>query len=179
MAVALALVGCGAKEKGPRERADRPTHPPPGWRTVHNGRAGFTIAAPGSWAARTRRGATLIRSKDKLVAVTVAADRSDEGRSTAPARYAQQLIDDLPDFEGSIEPGVHRVLGTPYPTARVEGSGTLKTTRRPQLISVVVYQRPRAVTYAAVVFRTPGAESAADRRILERMLRTFRAGPPG
>jgi hypothetical protein len=113
------------------------------------------------------------------VAITVAADRSDEGRSTAPARYAQQLLDDLPDFEGSVEPGVHRLRGTPYPTARVEGSGTLKTTKRPQLISVVVYQRPRAVTYAAVVFRNPRPEPPADRRIVERMLRTFRAEPPG
>jgi hypothetical protein len=113
------------------------------------------------------------------VAITVAADRSDEGRSTAPALYAQQLVDDLPDFEGSVDPGVHRVRGTPYRTARVEGSGTLKTTRRPQLISVVIYNRPRSVTYAAVVFRNPRAEPAADRRIVERMLRTFRAEPPG
>jgi hypothetical protein len=169
---------CGGEHKAPRERGDRPVHPPAGWRIVRNRQAGFTIAAPRRWAARTRRGATLIRSRDRLVAITVAADRSDEGRSSSPSRYAQQLLDELPGFEGSVEPRVRHVRGTPYRTARVEGSGTLKTARRPQRITVAAYHRPGVVTYAAVVFRNPLAETPADQRVVERMLRTFRAAAP-
>jgi hypothetical protein len=173
------MAGCGSEEKAPRERADRPAQPPPGWRTVRNRQAGFTIAAPRGWTARTRRRATLIRSRDRLVAITLAADRSREGRSNSPARYGRQLLSDLPGFEGSVEPGVRRVRGTPYRTARVEGSGTVRTARRAQRITVAVYHRPGAVTYAAVIFRNPKAEPAGDRRAVARMLRTFRATAPG
>jgi hypothetical protein len=146
---------------------------------VRNPRAGFTIAAPRSWTARTRRGATLIRSRDRLVAITVGADRTDEGRSTSPGPYARQLLDDLPNFEGSVKPQARRVPGTPYRTARVEGAGVLKTAKRPQRITIVAYHLPNAVTFAAVVFRNPAAEPPADRQAVERLLRTFRSGTPG
>ena len=73
-----------------KRAADKPAAPPAGWRTVENAAAGFTIAVPRSWAAATKRGATLIRSKDRLVAVTVAADRSPEGKAerAGPVRRA-------------------------------------------------------------------------------------------
>ena len=173
------MAACGGEERAPRERADRPAHPPPGWRTVRNPRAGFTIAAPPGWTVKTRRGATLIRSSDRLVAISLAADRSREGRSTSPARYARDLLGDLPGFEGSVEPRVRRVRGTPYRTARVEGSGTLRTARRAQRITVAAYHRPGSATYAAVIFRNPRVEPAADRRAVARMLRTFRATAAG
>jgi hypothetical protein len=108
----------------------------------------------------------------------LAADRSDQGKSTAPGSYAREVLDDLPDFEGSVSTGVRRLRGAPYRTARVEGSGTVKGTDRPQTITVAVYHRAGTVTFTAVVFRNPAAEPPADRRVLERMLRTFRAGVP-
>jgi hypothetical protein len=169
---------CGGNGPSHHEGANRPFPPPPGWRTVRNHRAGFTLAIPRRWTARTRRGATLVRSSDRLVAVSVAADRSADGRSTEPARYARELVDELPDFEGNVDPLARRIRGTPYRTARVEGSGTLKTSRRPQRLTVAVYQRPGAVTFAAVVFRNPDALASADGRLVERMLRTLRAGQP-
>jgi hypothetical protein len=108
------------------------------------------------------------------VAVTVAADRSARSRATGPGSYAQQLLDDLPDFEGSVEPRVRPVPGTPYRTARIEGSGTIQTTRQPQRITVAVYQGRAGATYSAVVFRNPRVEPPSDRRDVERMLPTLR-----
>jgi hypothetical protein len=175
LAGAAALAGCGGGHAPkPPERADRAVRPPPGWRTVRNAVAGFTIAVPRPWTAQTRRSATLIRSRDKLVAATFAADRGSQGRDTPPADYAEQTLRALPGFEGSVSARARRVRGSPYRSARVDGVGTVARTRRPQRLTVVAFQRPGVATYAGVVFRNASATTAADEAALNRMLRTLR-----
>lgn len=169
--------GCGEEaneRRQPRERPDRAVDPPPGWRTVRNPRAGFTIAAPRSWGTRTRRGNTVIRSGDRSVAVTLAADRSGAGRRGSAASYAREILAALPGFEGSTSPGAGRVAGSPYRTAVVRATGTVKTSRAAQRITVAVLRRPRRVTYSAVAFSEPSADEA----VLLRMLGTLRGRPP-
>jgi hypothetical protein len=146
---------------------------------VRNDRAGFTIAAPRRWSARTRRRATLLRAADRLVAVTLNADRSSQGRETPAPGYARDVLEELPGFEGDLSARVRRVRGAPYRSARVDGVGSVRTSRRAQRITVAVYQRPGLVTYAAVVFRNAFAAPRADDRVVNRMLGTFRARPPG
>ena len=179
-ATALVASGCmgDAKPADRRgERADPPARPPAGWRTVRNDTAGFSVAVPRSWTARTKAGATVIRSRDRLVAVTVAADRSEFGRNRPPGDYARQVLERLPGFEGSISPEVRRVPGSPYASGRVEGTGSLSTARRGQAISVIAFRRPRRVTYSVIVFRNASFRGFDDRAV-GRMLRTFRARPP-
>jgi hypothetical protein len=170
------VAACGDEDddEAPPERPDRAAKPPRGWRTVSNRSAGFTIAAPRDWTARTHKGATLIRSDDRLVVVTVAADRSEEGRSTSPARYARLTLLNLPEFEGNVSPRTRRVRGSPYRSARVDGSGTVRTSGRLQRITVAAFRRPDQVTYAAVAFRNPRLTPRFDERIVNRMLRTLR-----
>jgi hypothetical protein len=174
----LVVAGCGGGHGGPSgSRADPPARPPPGWRTVLNSEAGLTVAAPRTWTARTEGDATLIRSKDRLVVVTLAADRSREGRATPPARYVRATLEQLPGFEGSVSVHVRRIPGSPYENARVDGAGTVRTSARPTLITVVAYRRPSDGTYTAVVFRSPAARSRASERRLGRLLETLRARP--
>jgi hypothetical protein len=173
------LAGCGdGGSATPTERADRPATPPAGWRTVRNAQAGFTVAAPRRWTAHTRRAATLIRSPDKLVAASFAADRGEQGRDTPPADYAEATLKGLPDFEGSLAARTRRVRGSPYRSARVDGIGTVGTSRRGQRITVAALRRPGLVTYAAVVFRNARAATAADEAALERILKSLRGQPP-
>src|SRR5436190_23713103 len=113
----VAVVGCGgtsSSSKPAKESADRQARPPAGWRTVRNGKVGFTLSIPKGWTAREKGTATLIRSKDRLLVVTVAADRGPEGRALGPAEYARRTVDALPGFEGSVRPREHRVRGSPY-----------------------------------------------------------------
>jgi hypothetical protein len=175
LAGVVALVGCGDHgSSGPAEHAGRPAKPPAGWRTVRNAQAGFTVAAPKRWTAHTRRAATLIQSRDRLVAASFAADRSEQGRDTPPGTYAQDTLRGLPDFEGSVSARTRRVRDSPYPSARVDGIGTLGKSRRLQRITVAAFQRPGRVTYAAVVFRNATAATAADEAALDRILKTLR-----
>ena len=179
-ATALVASGCvGGDEPAERlsERAHPPAKPPAGWRTVRNDAAGFSVAVPRSWSARTKGEVTLVRSRDRLVAVTVVADRSEFGRNRPPGDYARQVLERLPGFEGSISPDVRRVRGSPYPSGHVEGAGTVEGARRGQAISVIAFRRPRRVTYSVIVFRN-ASFPGFDERAVSRMLRTFRARPP-
>ena len=178
--LASVLGACGDDEapERPAEQADAPAKPPRGWRTVENEAAGFTIAAPKTWAAATKRGATLIRSKDELVAVTIAADRSPAGTDTEPGAYARDVVAALPGFQGGISVREAEIAGSPYETAVAAGAGTIKTSGVPQRIQVVVFHRPRRVTYSAVIFRNARARPVPGRGTVARMLRSFRAQPP-
>ena len=178
--LAAGLSACGGDDDGrpSSETADAPATPPAGWRTVENEAAGFTLAAPRSWAAAIKRDATLIRSKDELVAVTIAADRSSTGRETEPRKYSRDVIAALPGFEGKVSLKDGRIGGSPYGTAIAKGSGTVKTSGVAQRIEVAAFHRPRQVTYTAVIFRNARARPVPGRATVARMLRSFRAQPP-
>jgi len=187
IALTLALVllpaGCGDesadRKTGPRpERADRPATPPPGWRTVRNSEAGFTVAAPRTWSAATKRGRTLIRSDDRLVAVSISADRTPTGRDLPPARYARRTIRTLPNFAGRVDGQSSSLPGSPYDSAVLNAIGTVEPSSLSQQISVAIFQRPGRVTYGALVFRNAGVKPRFNERTLNRMLRSFRAQPP-
>jgi hypothetical protein len=139
---------------------------------VVNAKAAVSLAAPRRWLITRRARATLIRSPDRTVAVTVVADRSPAGRETPAADYARDTLAALPNFEGTVDPEPGRVRGSPYPSAQVEGSGRLPRTRAEQLITVAAFHRAGRVTYAVVAFRqrqTPGTT-------VQRMLATVRGG---
>ncbi len=176
LALLATLAGCGGDEPTATTTAkppDRPAKPPPGWKTVSNDIARVSISAPRGWQVRERRRATLIRSPDRTIAVTLVADRSPAGTETPAADYARDTLTQLPNFEGTIEAEPRRVRGSPYPSAQVEGRGRLPRAKAEQLITVAAFHRARRdVTYAVVAFRqiqTPGST-------VERMLASVRGG---
>jgi hypothetical protein len=170
------LAGCGGDEPAATSSTqppDRPAEPPPGWKTVFNDKARVSMAAPRGWRVTERKKATLIRSPDRTIAVTLVADRSPAGADTPAADYARDTLTQLPNFEGSVAADPRRVRGSPYPSAQVEGRGRLPRAKAEQLITVAAFHRARReVTYAVVAFRqiqTPGST-------VERMLATVRGG---
>ncbi len=172
--------GCGEEDEfagspnPAREHSDPPAKPPAGWRTFTNRRAGFTLSIPPGWPARARGSATLIRSSDRLVAVTVAADRSEAARTARPRRYARRTFRALPGFRNLKVNAVRKVNDSPYSSARVDGAGTLAERRQRQHITVAAYQRPHRVTYTVVAF----SASAAHFGEVDLMLASLRARRP-
>lgn len=178
-----AATGCGEEDEPgapdpATERSDRPAEPPPGWRTFANGRAGFTLSVPNGWPARTRKSATLIRSSDRLLAITVAADRSESGRTTRPREYARRTFRALPGFKRLRAKPARRVRGSPYPNARVDGTGTLANRRQRQHITVAAFRRPDRVTYTVVAFAAPVGRAPAHAGALRQLLASLRAQRP-
>ena len=180
----LAGTGCGDDDEfegspdPATERSDRPAKPPPGWRTIANGRAGFTLSVPPGWPARTRRIATLIRSPEGLVAVTVAADRSEPGRTTRPRPYARRTFRALPGFRRLRSARARRVRHSPYPAARIDGQGTLASRRQRQHITVAAFRRPGHVMYTIVAFGARTGPTRVHAGTLDRLLASLRARRP-
>jgi hypothetical protein len=180
----LVPAGCGDEDsfKGSpdpaTERTDRPARPPAGWRTFANRRAGFTLAVPRDWQARTRRSATLIRSPDHLLAVTVAADRSEAGRRTPPRAYAREAFRALPGFRRLTPGRARRLAASPYPSARVDGSGTFARRRQRQHLTVAAFRRPGRVTFTVVAFAAQVGGRGAHAASLNVLLASLRGRRP-
>jgi hypothetical protein len=181
-ALVAGLIGAGCGEKDEfsgspnpaKEHNDRPAKPPPGWRTFKNSRAGFTLSVPPGWSARARGSATLIRSPERLVAVTVAADRSEAARSVPPRRYALRTFRALPGFRNVTVKASRKIEHSPYSSARIDGAGTLAKRRQRQHITVAAFQRPNRVTYTVVAFSASPAHAGE----VDRMLASLRARRP-
>ena len=188
VAAVAALAGCGDDDGGDSdkdritteavERGDPPVRPPSGWRTVTNRFAGFTISAPVTWAATTTPRRTVIRSDDRLVALSISADRTDPGRGLSAADYARRTIRTLPKFVGVVDKGISRVPGSKYQSAVLSATGTVSPSNLSQRITVAIFTRPGLVTYGVLVFRNAGVKPRFNDRIVSRMLRSLRAQRP-
>lgn len=180
----LAGTGCGEEDEPASspdpatERNDPPAKPPPGWRTFSNRRAGFTLSVPRGWPARVRRSATLIRSSDRLLAVTVAADRGETARTTVPREYARRTFAALPGFRDVTVTNARKVKNSPYASARLDGVATLAKRRQRRGISVAAFRRRGLATYTVVAFSAPLGGAPAHTDELDRMLASLRARRP-
>jgi hypothetical protein len=176
--------GCGGTERleGPPDPAtepiDAPAKPPRGWRTTANRTSGFTISVPRSWSVRTRGTATLLRSRSRLVAVTIAADRSRPGRDTRAAVYARRAFAALPGFRRLAASRTRKVRGSPYDSALVAGAGTLRSRGQRQRVLVATFRRPGRVAYTAVAFAALVRGRAPDARALAKVLASLRGRRP-
>jgi hypothetical protein len=182
-ALAVVLAGCGGSSQpgranAPRETSDRRPPLPPGWRRVVNRQAGFSLGIPPGWTARGGHGATLVRSRDRALAVSIAADRSPQGRTLAPARYARRTMGALRGYRELRIGGPRRVRGAHYPAAAVAGGGTFRRTRVRQAIDAIALQRRGLVTFSLVVFRNASVAGGVYVAAVDEMVRTFRGQPP-
>ena len=182
-ALALLQAGCGGDAHKKRstagdERSDPPVQPPPGWRTITNPSAGFTIAAPRTWTATSTPRRTVIRSDDRLVAMSISADRTATGRELSAEQYGRRTIRTLAHFAGIVGKRASRVPDSKYQSAIITAIGTVKPSNLSQRISVAIFHIPGKVTYGAVVFRNAGVTPRFNDRTIARILGTFRAQPP-
>lgn len=183
VACAAGLGACGDESPpappAPEERADRRGPLPAGWTRVVNRDAGFSLGIPPGWTARGGRGATLVRSGDRLLAVSITADRSPEGRDLPPEVYARRTVRGLDGYR-DLRIGRPRPLRLGrYPGGVVDATGTFARTRVRQAIRAIALRRRGQVTFALLFFRTARAPARVYAPALAGMVRTFRAGPPG
>lgn len=178
--VGLVLVaGCGGSDSGSgnppdpqRESLERPAAPPAGWRVVGNREAGLSVSAPRTWPARIRGPATLIRSEDRLLAVSLTADRSEGGRGLSAQSYARRTLLALPGFRRARPVRLGQVARSPYGSFEVQAKADRRRVR------VAAFQKPRRVTYTAVAFSNAGVAPQANDATLQRILASLRGRAP-
>jgi hypothetical protein len=177
IAVALAigitlLAGCGGGAGGsdtstttrPAETTDPPAKPPKGWQTYINPVAGFSVSVPPAWTVEPSGGSSLLRSPDKVVAISITADRTDEALKAPLESYAADTLKNLSGFTGLKPTGV-RPYKAQYPAAIATADGKLTSSGVKQRLTLVVLRREGIAAYPVLASRNAGVGSPFVKQI--------------
>jgi hypothetical protein len=177
LVLAVALAGCDVGEKdepppAPVEKADPLPKLPDGWSRHANRKLGFAIGVPPHWSVNDRRRSSLFRSADRLVAVSVSADRTEGGLAVPIDEFAERVTKALPDLR-DLKAMRPRAFRARYDAAAVTATAKSKG-GVPQRLLVVVERREPFATYTAVVAANAKQGAGAHRDEVLRMLRSLR-----
>jgi hypothetical protein len=178
----LSPAGCGEDaEPGqpPPPRAETPHQVPDlpaGWEVHVTRGGGFALGVPPGWTVRERGTSTLIRSPDRLVAVSIVPDRTREAVEIPLGEFARRTLTALPGYEGELAPGPVRRFGHRYRGVRVEARAVSTVTGARQRVQVIVVRRGRHATFTTVIAAS-APEGRAAGELAERMVKTLRSRP--
>jgi ketosteroid isomerase-like protein len=188
--LALAIAGCGgsddetpssttttAPKPPPKETRDALPGKPEDWQPYVNERGGYALRLPRGWKAEADGPQTLIRSYDRLVAISIAADRSDAARQTEISDYATNTADDLRGFEDGFDATGTRPFEHDYEGIEVFGTGTSRD-GVDQEASVIVLRRGDVATVSVVLAANAKPAARKSERIARRAIVTLRTRPP-
>jgi hypothetical protein len=190
--LAITLTGCGGSGGDSSTTAETTTNPAPPatetrdplparpkeWHPYVNRRGGYALLLPRGWSPDGDGPRTLIRSYDRLVAISIAPDRSARALDTPIADYATRTADELRGFQHGLEvkgmrPFPHRYAGT-----EVFGGGT-SPDGVDQKASVIVLRRDDTATITVVLAANAKPAARQSVRIARRAISTLRTRPPG
>lgn len=185
---AVALAGCGSDGGDDQSTAQRtvvatpqtPANVPKSWKREVDKRRGFSVGVPPGWQLKAMGDAVLFRSPDRLVAVSLSADRHEAAFGTQPIQFARRALASLSGYRRQLTGGSPRPIGaTPLDSAAVRAQGVAKESGVRQKVEFVVLRRDHLVNFTAVIAanaeQTPGSEIDLARRILS----SVRDHPPG
>ena len=132
---------------------------------------------PRGWKATDRKISTLVRSFDRLVAVSITPDRTSEALELPLEDFATRALLALDGFRGDIEPSDPRPFKHRYNAVRVRARATEARTGIEQALEVLVLRRPQLATFTVVIAANAERDSAPSRRVAERMIETLRGRP--
>jgi hypothetical protein len=184
--LALALTGCDGSE----DEAEPPPPPPPPRETVHqlpklpddwerhvNRAGGFAFGVPRGWKASDRGDGSLIRSFDRLVAISIVPDRSEGALEIPVDEYASRAAEALPGFRKRLRLKAEGRFEHRYEGAEVRAVGTAKGGVQ-QRVSVIVLRRDDLATFTVVIAKNQREAAHQSKKLAERIAETLRSRPP-
>jgi hypothetical protein len=182
------LVACGDDE--PTTTSTTTTPPPPEretrdplpdrpreWKSYVNERGGYALLLPRGWKAESDGARTLVRSFDRLVALSIVPDRATDSLATPIEDYATNTADGLRGFEDGFESKGTRPLDHRYEAVEVYGTGTSRD-GVDQRVSVIVLRREQLATITVVLAANAKPAARESVRIARRVVGTIRTRPP-
>jgi hypothetical protein len=179
----VAAAGCGgddgseAEAPEPRTETVDPLPKLPGdWKRYVNHREGFAIGLPPGWKAEGRPKATLLRSPDRLVAVSISADRAPEALEISLRDYGPQVVEALRGFK-DLKAGKTHFFEHRYQGVRVSATARARESDIRQRLIFIGLRRDRVATYGVLIARNAEQDSGFYGRQAIRMVRTLRGRP--
>lgn len=184
LALSLLVAGCGPDAEDadpeppppPPETAHQVPDLPDRWKVHVNRAGGFAFGLPPGWRARDRGTSTLVRSLDRLVAVSIVPDRTRAAIETPLGDFARRALIALPGFEGELEPSRERRFRHRYQGIRVQARAVAARTGVRQRVQLIVLRRGRQATFTVVIAASVRGGGASE-GVAERMVRTLRSRP--
>jgi hypothetical protein len=178
---ALVASGCGGGGGSTSTNATEAAQPaaklPAHWHRHLDRRGGLTFGVPPGWKAHQPRRGLLISSPDRLVAISVASDRTVAARALPLERFARSVLATLPGYRAPLDPGPPRPFaGTPLRGVRVSATG-VAAGGVPERVTLVALRRDRLASFTLVTASNRHAPPAEVRRSLA-IARTLRDHPP-
>jgi hypothetical protein len=189
------LLGCGEKSEPepapparPPERAESVPKLPAGWTELERRELGFALGVPPGWRdgrdclpkGRDPGPAALLCSPDKLVTLTISADRTDEALELPPREFAVRALQSL---EESAYRSLNRGRALPfrdhYEAAVVRARGELAQTRVEQDVTLIVLRRDAIANFTAVIAANANKPTGAHVKFGERAVKSLRSQPVG
>jgi hypothetical protein len=186
--VAAVLAGCGDSGDDetttttppappPRETIDHVPKLPGSWHKYVNERGGFALGLPRGWKASSNAGTALVRSFDRLVAISIAPDRRREALDDPLDEVADVTAAALTGFRGELERKSVRDCEHRYECAEVRARGTAKGGVE-QRLQVIVLRRDGVAQLTAVIAANAKKSANASLHLAKRVVATLRTRPP-
>lgn len=142
----IALPGCGGGEGAtttsrPAETIEPSPRLPEGWAEHINRDAGFSIGVPPLWTAKARGTRSELGSPERLAAVTVTIDRTDEVREVPIDQLATATISAGVPGLSEVEPGEPRPIRHRYEAVKLRATGVGGDENVPEDLQLVVLRR--------------------------------------
>jgi len=161
----------------PRETREPLPERPREWGRFVNERGGYGLLLPRGWKPKPDGPQTLIRSFDRLVAISIAPDRSPEALETPISDYATNTADGLRGFEDGFEGRGMRGFDHRYQAVEVLGGGRSRNGVE-QDASVIILRRDELVTLTVVLAANAKPAARESVRLARRAIRTIRTRAP-
>jgi hypothetical protein len=118
----------------------------------------------------------LLRSPDRLVAVSISADRAPEALEISLRDYGPQVVEALRGFE-DLKAGKPHFFEHRYQGATVSATARARESDIRQRLTFIGLRRDELATYGVLIARNAEQDSGLYGRQAIRMVRTLRGRP--
>jgi hypothetical protein len=160
------------------ETVDKLPRLPDGWKRYENRRGGFVVGLPPGWKAEGHDTTALIRSYDRLVAISISPDRGEDAFAVDLDSFTTRTMAALPGLDPSAQPSAPKPYEHHYEAVRSTVEAKETESGVEQRVSVITIRRDHLVTFTVVVAANAAKRARASERLAQKVVATLRSRPP-
>lgn len=186
LTLVAALAACGSEDEPQPPEVERQPETvdelpklPRGFEPDMSRINGLAQGRPPGWKATEKGVATFLIAPDKLVVMSLSADRSDEALAGDLETLAVRTFGALEGYEGQLDPSEPSPFKHEYDAYEVEGQGVSAETGVRQNLRVIVLEREGTTVVTAVIAENAREKAPGEVKQALESLRTLRTRPVG